>query len=513
MLRQNIAILEEKRANSEPHPPGSAPYVSSSMYKTREPNSTLKAKSWDHRFSLESRGSHAATLRASARASNNLNMINLGTGRPSSEHYPWESMAMGGVDSDPGSGDEPFRSAVSMSCEKGEKAYDLSVALNYGYSAGSPQVLRFVTEHVELIHNPPYEDWASCLTCGTTSAIDIALRIFCNRGDWIITESYTYSETINCAKLHGLNILSIAMDEDGLSPVDLDQKLRNWDAARGPKPFVLYTIPSGHNPTGITQSLKRRKVIYQVAEEHDLYIIEDDPYYFLQLGDYGSTAKEITTSPADEYLNGLLPSYLSLDVSGRVLRMDSTSKILAPGLRCGWMTGSSQVIQKFIAQSEVSTFAPSGPSQIMLYKLLDGCWGHQGFIDWLRNLSSQYRRRRDILDEACNRHLPSGICHWTIPVVGMFLWIRLDLTRHPSLQRNKSQQEAWQSRLDTEDRIYAEAKANGVLVSKGSWFVTGNEQPLDVCFRLTFAAAARNDIDRAVERFATALRTEYSGAL
>ncbi|KAI0149817.1 hypothetical protein F4776DRAFT_180617 [Hypoxylon sp. NC0597] len=157
ILRQKLVVIEETRAGSKPHPQGSAPYISSSMYKAQKPGSKPLTKNWEHRFSFESSAPSAATLRASSRASNSADMITLGVARPSPEYYPWQSMSMRAANNSHRTGDEHFCSSTVVSCEKGGKAYDLSVALNYGYSGGSPRVLRFVTEDVELTHNPPYE--------------------------------------------------------------------------------------------------------------------------------------------------------------------------------------------------------------------------------------------------------------------------------------------------------------------------------------------------------------------
>ena len=114
-----------------------------------------------------------------------------------------------------------------MTYTGGEQGFDLAVALNYGYAAGSPQLLRFVTEHIEMIHNPPYDDWQSCLTTGTTSAMEMAFRILCDRGDWVLFEEYTYSGALDIARTQGLNVLGIRMDEMGLIPEDLDVRLKN----------------------------------------------------------------------------------------------------------------------------------------------------------------------------------------------------------------------------------------------------------------------------------------------
>ena len=391
---------------------------------------------------------------------------------------------------------------VAMSCTKGEQDYDLAVALNYGYAAGSPQLLRFVTEHMELIHDPPYDEWASCLTCSTTSGIEILFRMLCNRGEWILAEEYTYSGTLEGVKPLGLHVQGVKMDEDGLLPDDLEFILQTWDPARGPKPFVLYTIPSGQNPTGITQTIERRKAVYHVAQRHDLCIIEDDPYYLLQLGDdmcHVGMDWPAQKAPA-EYVRSLTPSYLSLDVSGRVLRLDTMSKILAPGLRCGWLTGCFELVSKFLNHTEFSTVAPSGPAQVMLHKLLDETWGHLGFIRWLSYLSQEYRQRRDVMIGACIRHLPPEICSWSKPGTGMFLWIRVDSSRHPKGRERL---------FNVEERIYLRAKSHGVQVSKGSWFATGDNVSVDVRFRLTFAAAPVYCLELAIQRFGDALRAEF----
>lgn len=125
-------------------------------------------------------------------------------------------------------------------------------------------------------------------------------------------------------------------------PESLDEILSNWDEkARGArKPHLLYTVPSGQNPTGATQLLERRKEVYRVSQKHDLYIIEDEPYYFLQMQPYTGKGSADPPPPATvkEFLDTLIPTFVSLDVDGRVMRMDSFSKVIAPGTRVGWIT-------------------------------------------------------------------------------------------------------------------------------------------------------------------------------
>ena len=145
----------------------------------------------------------------------------------------------------------------------------------------------------------------------------------------------------------------------------------------------------------------------------------------------------------------------------------------------------------------------------MLYKLLDETWGHSGFINWLRYLSSQYEQRLETLVEACERQLPREICSWEAPTVGMFLWIRLDWAKHPAFRLQQCAQQSVLTHLDIEDRVYAKARDNGVLVSKGSWFAVDRDKSYDVHFRMTFAAAPLQELAKAVEKFADTIREEF----
>lgn len=277
MLRSKLLNIEHNRASSGALPSGPAPYVSSSHFRARPIHDKPYAQSWETRFSELASSQSASVLKTAATAKGPNGMITLGTGRPAPEFHPWISLSMQTRTVHDGDNGE------RMNCSAGENSYDLAVALNYGFSAGSPQLLRFVTEHVELVHNPRYADWYCAITAGTTSAIDLILQVLCDPGDHLLVEEYTYPGTLDAIRSHGLHAVGIRMDEHGLSPADLDGKLRDWDPAKGKKPSVLYMIPMGHNPTRITQPLERRKAIIAIAESHDLLVIEDDPYMILQL--------------------------------------------------------------------------------------------------------------------------------------------------------------------------------------------------------------------------------------
>lgn len=512
MLLEEIAESERNRPESGHLTSTISPTVSFHSGKTAAGSNCLKAKRWDHHLSVESLARNKSTLKATSTSTSPDRTISLGVARPHSQYYPWEAIDIHSLTTNVRADGVDLKPATLTSCVKGDGAFDLAMALNYGASAGSPQLLRFIIEHVSQTHDPPYADWDCSLTCGTTSGLEMVFRMLCNRGDHILAEEFTYAGAMEVAKPLGLDVVGIEMDSDGLLSEQLESVLTGWDSTKGPRPRVLYTIPTAQNPTGTTQPPARRKAIYQIAERFDLIIVEDDPYYLLPLASNPSgfqTSKEARI-PGNDIPERLLPSYVSLDTSGRVIRLDTASKILAPGLRIGWITACSQLIEKFLNHTEFSTTSPSGSSQIMMHKLLVETWGHAGFVNWLTYLSSQYTRRLDIVMRACTSHLPSELCRWNMPSFGMFVWIEVDWTKHPLAEWGNVTEQAKTSFSQIEERIYQSSKRNGVQISRGSWFAAMKQLKPRMHFRITFAAAPQEqDLEEAVSRLGRAVREEF----
>lgn len=177
----------------------------------------------------------------------------------------------------------------------------------------------------------------------------------------------------------------------------------------------------GSNPTGTTISTQRRKEIYDLSVEFgkscqskknpsviahnlpDLIIVEDDPYYFLQYPSYRPSTREQTFEPKStpEFLNTLIPSFLSMDRQGRVIRLESFSKTLFPGLRLGYFIANPMFIERLLRATEVETQDPAGLSQAFVLSLLQK-WGVDGYLVWLQRLQLQYQTRRDWLLDAFN---------------------------------------------------------------------------------------------------------------
>lgn len=132
----------------------------------------------------------------------------------------------------------------------------------------------------------------------------------------------------------------------------------------------------------------------------DIIIVEDDPYYFLQFPGY-LTPKETTfqPKPAKEFLENLVPTFLSIDIQGRVIRLESFSKTLFPGLRMGYFVANPVFTERLLRATEVETQDPAGLSQALVLSLLRR-WGIDGYLVWLQSLQFQYRERRDWLLDA-----------------------------------------------------------------------------------------------------------------
>ncbi|KZL84896.1 aromatic amino acid aminotransferase [Colletotrichum incanum] len=344
--------------------------------------------------------------------------------------------------------------------------------------SGSPQLLRWITEHTEIVHDPPYRDWQCTMTIGNTSALDMALRMLTRTGDYVLSDNYTFATAVETALPMGVKFTGVDMDGEGLLPKSLRDVLDDWDPEKhggARKPGLLYLIHTGQNPTGETRSLQRRKDIYQVAQEHDLIILEDDPYYFLQMDAYiPRTAGDVSASETphlpEDLLKLIVPSYLSIDIDGRIMRMDSFSKVVSPGSRIGWVTAPQAIIERYKNHADVSTQGPSGFSQLAFFKLLDEFWGH--------------------------------IVTWEPAQAGMFQWLRVDWEKHPDALTKPLHK--------IEEQIWEEAIKQGALVARGSWFNANGDNPnKGIFYRTTFAAAPLGKIEEAVKRFGYALRVSF----
>ncbi|KAF4459813.1 Pfs NACHT and Ankyrin domain [Fusarium albosuccineum] len=358
-----------------------------------------------HHINAKSKARHPSPLKDIIKFMNYDGMISLAGGLPHPSLFPLEraqfdTLAPSASLSDDARG----KDLLSLNLGRGSSPGDLDLTqfLQYGSGAGNRELIQLARELTDRVHSPPCE-YECLLHPGNTNAWSKVVGLLCEDNDCVIVEEFTYPSAQALWIPLGITAAPVPADAEGILATDLRKMLASWDeASRGRRrPHVLYLVSVGSNPTGITISAQRRKEIYAVCVEFDLVIVEDDPYYFLQYPRYTPKTKEPTFEPktTTEFLQSLTPSFLSIDTQGRVIRLESFSKTLFPGLRLGYFVANPLFTERLLRATEVETQDPAGLSQAFTLALFQQ-WGHDGYLTWLQRLQFQYRTRRDWLISA-----------------------------------------------------------------------------------------------------------------
>jgi len=322
-------------------------------------------------------------------------MISLGGGMPNPETFPIAKASLTLKDG----------TTLELSPEK------MKLSLQYSETAGLKGLVKWLSDFQQKIHRPPLGMSANSLLVspGSQDVLSKAFEMLIERGDNVLVESPTYSGALAALNPLGCNLIGIETDRNGLIPESLESRLEDVKKnlqkyGNGKPPKVLYTIPTGSNPTGGSLTLDRKRAVYSIAQKNNLIILEDDPYYYLQFGEK-------------------TPSLLSLDTDGRVLRFDSFSKIISSGLRVGFATGPNPLIERLNLHGQISFLHASGLSQVVLLEILENM-GYDGFLKHTDYVSGFYKKRMETFAESAKKHL-TGLAEWHNPSAGMFFWIKL----------------------------------------------------------------------------------------
>ncbi len=318
----------------------------------------------------------------------------------------------------------------------GEKALVIAEAFQYGGTVGAPSFLNFITDFISRVNPPAFDNWKVHLSHGAGDGIHKAFDLLVNPGDTVLTEELTFSPVFHMIRDSGGVPYPTPMDfDEGIIPEALDDLLTNWgsnpDQSDLKKPKVLYTIPTGQNPTGLTQSLERRKKIYAIAEKHDLVILEDDPYGYLVHPKFVKGSPPTPTTDVEKFLKEeLSPSYLTLDTKGRVIRLETFSKVFAPGLRVGFLVAHEDFIKRIGIHSMITSKGVSGASQAILENIIRKHWGgFEGWIKWILKVKTTYNRRAYTFLNSLysSEAYKKGFYTVVEPAAGMFGGIRINL--------------------------------------------------------------------------------------
>ena len=238
------------------------------------------------------------------------------------------------------------------------------------------------------------------VTVGSQQALDLITRIFIDPGDVILAEAPTYVGALGAFTTYQAEVVHVAMDESGIIPEALAAAIGRM-AAQGRRIKFLYTVPTYHNPAGVTMAGARRLEVLRICEQAGLLIVEDNPYGLL--GFEGEPMRPLRSHTRDG-----------------VVYLGSFSKTIAAGLRVGWAVAPPAIRDKLVLAAESAVLCPASFAQLTVREYL----ATQPWREQIKAFRELYRERRDAMLQALTATLPAG-CGWTKPGGGFFVWLRL----------------------------------------------------------------------------------------
>ncbi|MDO5745513.1 MAG: PLP-dependent aminotransferase family protein [Micrococcaceae bacterium] len=336
---------------------------------------------------------------------------------------------------------------------------------DYAATEGVPELVdQLVKYHAR--HGQDIDPARVLITTGGMQGLDIAFKLLVDPGDVVIVESPTYTNGIGTALSYQAQVVEAPVDDNGL----IVEQLRQLVEQTGQTPKAIYTIPNFQNPSGRTLSEARRRLLLELAEEWDAFIIDDDPYGALRFDGHG------------------VPGFLDLSPANpRVVQVRTFSKILAPGLRVGWMNLDPVLRQLAINAKQSMDTCTNGPMQQLIADYLA-----EGNLDkHLEGLRAVYRERKHAMRAALSSEFGDDVTA-TDPEGGFFLWLTL---------RGKY------ASVNTE-ALFPTALKHGVAYIPGPAF--SNSGTFTNALRLCFATSTPDRIATGVQRLRSALEEQIA---
>ena len=379
-----------------------------------------------------SRDAHAfrpSAIRAFAKLINDPNIISFAGGVPNPETFPAERIA-----------------AVAEQVIRERR----NIALQYGPTRGLPRLCASIAQ-ISATRGIQCTADDVMVTTGSQQALDLIAHTLLDPGDIVAVELPTYIGGSASFYARSAELVGVQQDDEGIVPESLRE------VASRQRIKLLYTIPNFQNPSGRLMTQARRAAVLEIAEEHDFLIIEDDPYGELVYVDGADTT-----------------SIASRDENGRVLYLGSFSKVLAPGLRCGWMIAAKPLLEKLEIAKQAADLCSGMLDQSIVDELVAG--GELG--PQIEKVRAFYRGKRGTMIAALEQHF-TGRAQWTSADGGLFTWLTFG------------------EEVDTAAKLN-EAVSRGVAyIPGGPFFVDGSGRNT---MRLTFAKESDERIVEGVSR-------------
>jgi len=343
--------------------------------------------------------------------------------------------------------------------DSGERSFQ------YGASDGIPELRAHISDLMKLEGITADADQV-IVTSGSQQALDVAARVLVNPGDVIFAEAPSYAGGMAVFASYEAEIVHVPMDAEGLIPAELERLIGEVRAA-GKTAKGLYTIPNFQNPGGVNLSADRRLQVGELCRSNDLLIFEDNPYGLL--GFDGETMAAI--QPGFE------------DIT---LYFGSFSKMIAPGLRVGWVLPPASLYGHLLNASETSQLNPSVYSQQLISAYLDD----PAWADKLAEYRAIYLEKFNALVETLTEVMPAGTT-WNRPTGGFYLWVKVP------------------AGIDTEALVY-ECIERGVVYVPGTAFYTDGSGHSEL--RMSFCLPSLDDIRRGAAILGEVFSAAVAGA-
>ncbi len=346
--------------------------------------------------------------------------------------------------------------------KKGLAAEGRDLAL-YAHPQGYTPLREFVAAKLQRDRNMQMTADDIILGDGSGQPIHMIAETLLDPGDVVIVEDFVYAGTLNTLRRFGAELRGVPTDDEGMQTDALEVVIRAA-LADGKPPKFIYTVPTFQNPQGWTMSLERRKAMVALCQRYGVPILEDDCYVDLRF-----EGQDVTSLHA-------------LDDTGLVMYVASFSKIIAPGMRLGYLTAPKEILQRAMG-------AKSGGSVNSFAAFAVHRFAQDNLLSHIEDINEVQQAKRDAMLAALDRHFSADGVSWSRPQGGIFVWLQL------------------------RDRADAAAIRDKILATDDVGYLPGNNFAADGvagknCLRLCFGYNTPAEIGEGIAKLAAAFRRE-----
>jgi 2-aminoadipate transaminase len=335
---------------------------------------------WSSHFAKRTERMQASAIRELLKVAARPDIISFAGGLPAPETFPVQ--------------------AIAQACER-ILAKNAHAALQYAPTEGVMALRERVAAMYRARGVPATPDNV-LITTGSQQGLDLTGMTLIDEGDLILTELPTYIGALQAWRPIGPTFAGMPIDEDGVL-------VEQFEEAQLSRAKILYVLPNFQNPSGVTLSAGRRQTALELAHRHRFLIVEDDPYRELRYS--GEDVPALVETEAT-----MLGS--AWNTEGRVIHLGTFSKVMAPGLRIGWILAPSAAIRMCVLAKQGADLHSSTLGQYIAEELL-----RNGTVETnIPALQRLYRERRDTMIEALHTYIGSRGT-WTHPEGGLFIWL------------------------------------------------------------------------------------------